>query len=264
MDAKSGLIGALGGEAVFELAEEVEGALALQTPGEIDIGDDIRGAAHAVLIGTGSAQIPAKEHIDLAAGSGAFVEMMQDQHADAVGVDLEFGESVEKAQSGTDAGDVVVGHVGQVAGEHVEDHQAGGIGLEAVEEAGNGAGIADVEGVEVEGDVFAEQIYFIGREGGSESLKAATEVEAGGILAVVDHGQGRLGWGLPGRAGGGEADGEIEREEGFAAARLSGQECDRAFGQEAGDKPVEGGTGDVEEVGKGEDACFHNSTYVLL
>ncbi len=216
------------------------------------------------MIGAGSAQIPAKEHVDLAAGSGAFVEVMQDEHADAVGVDLEFGEGVEEAQSGTDAGDVVVGHVGQVAGEHVKDHQAGRIGFEAVEEAGNGAGIADVEGVEVEGDVFAEQIYFIGREAGSEGLKAPPEVEAGGILAVVDHGQGWLGGGLPGRAGGGEADGEIQRQEGFTAARLAGQECDRAFGQEAGDKPVEGRAGDVEEVGIGEDACFHNSTYVLL
>lgn len=211
MYAKSGLIGAFRGEAVFELVEEVEGILATQAPGEINIGDDIGGAAHAVLIGAGLAQLAAIEHLDLASGGGAFVEVMQDQHADAMGVELDLSEGVEEAQRGTDAGNVIIGHMGQVAREHIEDHQAGWIGLEAVDEIGNGAGIADVERIEVEGDVLTEELFFFLRQGGSEGLKAATEVEAGGILAVVDYRQGWLGGGLPGRTGGGEADGEIER-----------------------------------------------------
>lgn len=211
VNAKSRLVGAFGSEAVFELAEKVEGTLPLQAPGEIHIGDDIRGAAHAVLIGAGFAQFTAIEHLDLAPRGGALVEVMQDEDADAVGVELDLGEGVEKAQGRTNAGDVVIGHVGEVAREDVEDDQAGRVGLEAIQEAGDGAGVADVEGVEVEGDVFTEQIFFIGRQAGGEGLQAATEVIAGGILAVVDDGQGWLGGGLPGRAGGGEANGEIER-----------------------------------------------------
>ena len=167
MDAKSGLIGALGGEAVFELAKEVEVALPVQAPGKIHIGNDVRGATHAILIGAGLAQFAAIEHLDLPPRGGAFVEVMQDEHADAMGVELDFGESVKEAQGGTNAGDVVIGHVGQVAGEHVEDDQAGGIGLEAVEKTSDRTGIADVEGIEVEGDVFAEKIFFIRRQTGS-------------------------------------------------------------------------------------------------
>ena len=211
MDAKSGLVGAFGGEAVFELAKEVESTLSLQAPGEIHIGDDIGGAAHAVLIRAGFSQFPTIKHFDLPPRSGTFVEVMQDQHADAMGVEFDLREGAEEAQGGTDAGNVIIGHMGQVAREHIEDHQAGWIGLEAVDEIGNGAGIADVERIEVEGDVLTEELFFFLRQGGSEGLKAATEVEAGGILAVVDYRQGWLGGGLPGRTGGGEADGEIER-----------------------------------------------------
>ncbi len=258
VDAKSGLIGAFGGEAVFELAKEVEGTLPLQAPGEIHIGDDIRGAAHAVLIGAGFAQLAAIEHLDLASGGWAFVEVMQDQHADAMGVHLDFGESVKEAQGGTNAGDVIIGHMGQVAREHIEDHQAGWIGLEAVEETSDRTGIADVEGIEVEGDVFAEQIFFIRRQVCSEGLKASPKVEAGGILAVVDHRQGWLGCGLPSRASGCEADCEIQRQKGFTAARFPCQEGEGALGQESGDEPVERGTGDVEEVDKVENALLHN------
>ena len=83
-------------------------------------------------------------------------------------------------------------------------------------------------------------------------------MKAGGILAVVDDGQGWLGCGLPSRASGCEADGEIQRQKGFTAARRTGKKRDRPFGKEPGEEPVERRTGDVEEIDKVEDALFHN------
>lgn len=68
---------------------------------------------------------------------------------------------------------------------------------------------------------------------------------------------------MPGGATCGKSDGKIEGEKGFAGASLASQEGDGAFGQKAGDVPLQVVLGFFEEVVIRKDGFSHRTSVLF-
>lgn len=124
-DLEGRLIDGFGTEAVFDGREDAGFARTVETPDQVNIGDNVTGAADPV--GVDRARI---ERVGIGKKAGrfggrAFVEVVQNENAEAVICDLNFDHFLEEGQDGANDGDAGIGHFGQVTGENIEDDQVG-------------------------------------------------------------------------------------------------------------------------------------------
>lgn len=126
-DLEGGLIDGFGAKAIFDGGEDAVFARTMKTPDQVNIGYDVAGAADPV--GVDRARI---ERVGIGKKAGrfsgrAFVEVVQNENAEAVIDDLDIDHFLEKGQDGADDGDAGIGHFGQVTGENIEDDQVGDV-----------------------------------------------------------------------------------------------------------------------------------------
>lgn len=98
---------------------------------------------------------------------------------------------------------------------------------------------------------------------GGEALDAFAELKTAGILTKIEDAHWWASVWVPGGATGGKGDGKVESEEGFARAGFASQEGDGAFGQEAGDVPLQVVLGFFEEVVIRKDGFSHRTSVLF-
>lgn len=146
-----------------------------------------------------------------------------------------FGEDAQAVEDGIDGGGVVLVGAAQEAGEGVDDEQAALVFLQ--EEADVAAMLLVGEVVDGQG-LEVERGFGIGVVGDKSAVDAVEEARAAGFKIDEEDGSLDDGAAEP-RLAGGDADGEIEAEEGLLGARVANEDVEAGAGEEAGDEPFE-------------------------
>ena len=99
----------------------------METPDQINIGDDVAGTADPVRVDRARIERVGIGKKAGRFGGSAFVEVVQNENAEAVIDDLDIDHFLEEGQDGADDGDTGVGHFGQITGKNIEDDQVGDV-----------------------------------------------------------------------------------------------------------------------------------------